>query len=66
MVERNTWEVVQFDRLREEAKASVAQAVERQNNPATLKVFDRSAKSATPSTEPQKVRTRERARERSV
>lgn len=65
-VERNTWEVVQFDRLREEAKASVRQAIERQNNLAALKVFDRSAKPQAPSNGPVTSGRRERNRERSV
>lgn len=45
-VDRNTWEVVKFDRLRDEAKASLAKALDRQNNPAALKVFDVSAPSS--------------------
>jgi putative DNA primase/helicase len=49
VVDRNTWQVVQFDRLREEAKASVLTAVHRQQNPAELKVFDRSAQPAKPT-----------------
>jgi putative DNA primase/helicase len=63
-VERNTWEVVPFDRLRDEAKASVTKAIERQNNPAALKVFDRAAKPAAPTPEPQNPGRRERSRER--
>jgi putative DNA primase/helicase len=63
-VDRNSWEVVQFDRLREEAKASVLSAVHRQHNPAGLKVFDRGASPTVPRNE-LKVR-QERRRERSV
>ncbi len=46
-VTRNAWEVVQFEKLREDAKASVARALDRQDNPAKLKVFDPSARPAT-------------------
>lgn len=42
-VERNTWEIVQFERLRDDAKVSVDRALERQEKPGGLKVFDRSA-----------------------
>lgn len=64
LVDRNSWDVVQFDRLRDEAKASVLSAVHRQQNPAELKVFDRGASPAAPRIE-LKVR-QERQRERSV
>jgi hypothetical protein len=47
-VDRNTWEVVRFDKLREDAKVSVLKAVERQENPAALKIFDRSARPEIP------------------
>ena len=59
-VARNSWEVVQFDRLREDAKASVARAVDRQNHPAALKVFDPSVRPLAPAPAPigQKSRTR--------
>ncbi|MGN6424275.1 MAG: LPD7 domain-containing protein [Asticcacaulis sp.] len=65
-VDRNAWEIVQFDRLREDAKASVLKAVERQDQPARLKVFDRSAKSALPVAKPQIARSARRGLERSV
>jgi len=63
-VERNRWEVVRFDRLREDAKVSVAKALHRQDNPATLKVFDRSARPSSQATGVDIVspRSRERAR----
>jgi len=59
---RNTWEVVQFDQLREEAKASVIKAVERQNNPGALKVFDRTAKPSVHAVDPKQARQRDRER----
>ncbi len=43
-VERNRWEIVPFDRLREASKASVLKAIQRQESPAELKVLDRSAR----------------------
>ncbi len=61
IVDRNTWEVVQFERLREEAKASVAKAVSRQNDPAALQVFDPAAKPARAAPEPAPSRERERS-----
>lgn len=63
-VDRNTWEVVRFDKLREEAKASVLKAVERQENPAALKVFDRSARPEPrrPNVSPDIQKGRERMR----
>jgi putative DNA primase/helicase len=66
-VERNTWEVVKFDRLRDEAKASVAKALDRQNNPASLKVFDPKARPAPqPKPEPVKARPRDKPKERTL
>lgn len=66
-VDRNTWEIVPFDRLRDEAKASAAKAVDRQNNPAGLKVFDPAAQ---PSRQPRVDRgtgqRRDRTKERAV
>ena len=63
-VDRNTWEVVQFDRLRSDAKASVLKAAAQQETPANIKVFDRTAKSVTP---PIDLRTeRPRTRERTI
>ncbi len=59
-VDRNTWEVIKFDRLREDSKASVTRAVERQNNPAAFKVFD---PQATPAPAPAPQRS-ERSRSR--
>ncbi len=61
-VDRNTWEIVGFDRLRDEAKTRVTAAAERAHRPADLRVFDRAA----PRSEPQPTATipRERSRER--
>jgi hypothetical protein len=66
VVDRNTWEIVPFDRLRQDAKASIARLVERQNNPADIKVFDRQA---PPSRQPMfqsRGRDRDHGRERSL
>ncbi len=65
-VDRNTWEVVKFDRLRAESKASVATALDRQNNPASLKVFDPTARPAQPAQEQKRSRAREVPRERTL
>jgi len=43
--ERNRWDVVPFDKLREEAKARVLDQVSRQERPADIQVFDRQAAS---------------------
>ena len=65
-VERNSWEVVQFDRLQQDARESVARVVERQENPGNLRVFDRSApqrqqsKAMAPANERLRQRTHER------
>ncbi len=61
-VDRNTWEVVPFDRLRADAKAAVLKAVERQVDPGKIKVFDRSAKSAIPPLELKTERSRSKER----
>jgi len=61
-VDRNSWEIVRFDRLREEAKASVLKAVERQGEPARLKVFDRNARPPVAREEPRQDRLRSRER----
>ncbi len=42
-VDRNTWEAVGFDRLRDVAKARVLEAAGRAAQPADLRVFDRTA-----------------------
>lgn len=63
-VERNSWEIVQFDRLRDDAKAGVRRAVERQDNPATLKVFDRKAPSASVSRQVEAPSSQKRERQR--
>ena len=61
-VDRNSWEVVQFDRLRSDAKASVLKAVEQQNAPGNIKILDRSAKSVTVPTDLKAERPRARER----
>ena len=63
-VDRNTWDVVPFERLREQAKASVLKAVQRQENPADLKVFDRSTRPVKPTLD--LTRQPSRGRERSL
>ena len=61
-VDRNTWEIVGFDRLRDTAKTRVEQAANRANQPADLRVYDRRAPALTP--EPKIAVDRPRARER--
>lgn len=60
VVNRNAWEVVQFDKLREDAKAKVVEAAQRVDNPAKIKVFDHEA--AAPPAPPIQSRERERQR----
>ncbi len=62
-VDRNSWSVVQFDRLREDAKASAMTASQRQQKPADLKVFDRSVAPAIVrrDAKPRQDRSRERS-----
>lgn len=48
--ERNRWDVVPFDKLREEAKARVLDQVNKQERPADIRVFDRQAPSRAPIT----------------
>ena len=63
-VERNRWEIVPFDRLREDARVAVRQAVARQDNPVTLRVFDRKAAPAPASTARESAPSRPRERQR--
>jgi putative DNA primase/helicase len=62
-VVRNSWEVVQLDRLRKDAQVKVMEAVKRQEDPGKLKVFDRSAPSTRRPMEVERYpgRARERA-----
>ena len=62
--ERNRWDVVPFDKLREEAKARVLDQVSRQERPADIRVFDRKAPSR--ATAPTVQVGRQRNRERGV
>lgn len=61
--ERNLWDIVPFDRLRADAKARVHDQIQRQEEPANLRVFDRQAPSRALRTdaEVERVRGRERA-----
>jgi len=52
LVNRNSWEIVQFDRLRAEARSAILKAVQRQENPAQLQVFDRKAPPVAPPPPP--------------
>ena len=61
-VDRNTWEVVQFDRLRSDTKASVLKAAAQQETSGNIKVFDRTAKSVTPPIDRRTERSRTRER----
>lgn len=63
-VNRNTWDALPFERLREDARASVLRAVERQERPADLKVFDPTTKRSFPKVEltPHATRDREMRR----
>ncbi|HWU49219.1 MAG TPA: LPD7 domain-containing protein [Asticcacaulis sp.] len=48
-VTRNSWDVVKFDRIREDAKAGVVKAAQRVERPAMVRVYDRSAPSKASS-----------------
>jgi putative DNA primase/helicase len=41
VVNRNAWEIVQFDKLRDEGKAKVLEAAQRKDQPSTIQVFDK-------------------------
>ena len=57
-VERNMWNVVPLDRLRDDAKARVLEAVRKQDRPANMRVFDRSAPQRAPAADMQVARPR--------
>ena len=63
-VDRNTWEMVGFDRLRDSAKVRVQAGADRAEKPAELRVFDRHAPSRAPQQEVKVERTKTRERQR--